>query len=490
MRSPILLTAVLATTTSLSVGATLQWTGGTSVNWNTAGNWTVSSGSDADGIPDADDVVEFYNAAANLATNNDRTAGSSSTATLSGLVFLSSATTAASIAGNAISFGAGNTGITVQSGAADPTITASLTTTSSNNLSVNVVGSTQTLTTGIINVNGTGSILNLTGAGTVKAGGLGSSTYNLVLDVDAGTLDHFTATQNGINRHVGSGGIFTSTSSSTRTIISMNSSADASTATVFTGNLNVQIGRGNFEDSMNRTQTFTGNNTYTGTTSVRTGTLKIDGTTSGQGSYTVTGRTHASAAAGAILAGTGTIGLAATRTVTVDYVKGASTTGTDLATIAPGTVGTVGTLTIGTSTNTGANANALVIGGSNALSQGGRYLADIAGAGVSDLIVLNGNLDLSNTNDRLQLNELTNAFDGDDYLILDYSGTRTGKFSSVYLGATDITSIAETGFVANGNTYQLVYDDVNAQVLLTVPEPASLSLLAMGGIGLLRRRRA
>lgn len=39
--------------------ATLEWTGSSGSNWTDAANWAITSGSDADGIPDADDDVIF-----------------------------------------------------------------------------------------------------------------------------------------------------------------------------------------------------------------------------------------------------------------------------------------------------------------------------------------------------------------------------------------------------------------------------------------------
>lgn len=39
--------------------ATFTWTGASGSDWNNSGNWTLSAGSDADGIPDSDDNVVF-----------------------------------------------------------------------------------------------------------------------------------------------------------------------------------------------------------------------------------------------------------------------------------------------------------------------------------------------------------------------------------------------------------------------------------------------
>src|SRR5262245_12750125 len=58
---------------SISASAgTFQWTGGSgsSDNWSASLNWTLTAGADADGVPDSDDDVAFYQAAAARLTTN------------------------------------------------------------------------------------------------------------------------------------------------------------------------------------------------------------------------------------------------------------------------------------------------------------------------------------------------------------------------------------------------------------------------------------
>ncbi len=54
----LLLLAVLVAATPAGA-ATLTWSAAASGNWSSAANWTVTSGTDADGVPDADDIVVF-----------------------------------------------------------------------------------------------------------------------------------------------------------------------------------------------------------------------------------------------------------------------------------------------------------------------------------------------------------------------------------------------------------------------------------------------
>ena len=59
--------------------ASFDWVGGSGSNWTTAANWTITSGVDADGIPDADDDVRFPtngNYAAGIDLNGDQVCNS------------------------------------------------------------------------------------------------------------------------------------------------------------------------------------------------------------------------------------------------------------------------------------------------------------------------------------------------------------------------------------------------------------------------------
>lgn len=134
------------------------------------------------------------------------------------------------------------------------------------------------------------------------------------------------------------------------------------------------------------TQKLNGANTYTGTTTINGGTLVINGLQN-----TATGAV--SVASGATLAGIGTLGGAVTNS----------------GTIAPGDAG-IGTLTVAAST-----------------SATGAQWAIEYGAGNSDKLVVNGNLDLTNT--ALNLTELS-APTAASFVIAECTGTLSGSFAN------------------------------------------------------------
>jgi autotransporter-associated beta strand protein len=179
-------------------------------------------------------------------------------------------------------------------------------------------------------------------------------------------------------------------------------------------------------------QTFSGNNTYTGTTTVNGGPLRINGTTSGQGNYTV--------AATGTLTGSGTIGLATNGTISLGGAAAARlSAGGDL---------TPGTLHVVTSGTGG------VIFGSQSV-----FLADIGPAGASDLVAIAGGyIDLTGSTDTLTLNGLAGAFDGSAYTIAIFTeNLGSGAFNTV------------TGLPSN---YTVAYLSTSI-MLLPIPEPAT-----------------
>jgi MYXO-CTERM domain-containing protein len=105
------------------------------------------------------------------------------------------------------------------------------------------------------------------------------------------------------------------------------------------------------------------------------------------------------------------------------------------------------------------------------LTDGGHYAAELSGDGATDLLAISGTLDLSSPNDSLDLTDLGGAAaSGNPYVVATY-GTLNGVFDHV-----------TPGFTVSYNT--------PGQIIVTAtPEPASLGLAALGGLGLLRRRR-
>jgi len=199
------------------------------------------------------------------------------------------------------------------------------------------------------------------------------------------------------------------------------------------------------------TLTLNGNNTYVGITDIQAGTVLVNGTTSGQGSYIV----HA----GATLGGTGTIGLA----------PGASIDILDDGTIAPGT--SVGTLSA---------IGELMMDGVYAweLSATGGDL--VYGAGPDDTLTLNDWI--------LQLQDAG----GDSY------GWQKHYLFTGFENVTDPNDwTIDTSQVPDWARFSALWDlsigsdteGVYLTGLTTVPEPATMGLLALGALALVRRRR-
>ncbi len=201
--------------------------------------------------------------------------------------------------------------------------------------------------------------------------------------------------------------------------------------TTFNGVISGSSGR-NVIKTGSQALTFNGNNTYAGTTSINEGTLLVNGTTSGQGAYTI--------GAAGTLGGNGTIGLASGAALTVN------------GTIAPGS-------------STGTSVDTLSVNGGVTFGSGGTLFLDIASGG-NDLLDVNGVAQLAG--DLIVVLEHKFRPDPSDTFTVLTADSLLGTFSSVY---------------NRWGRFDVSYE--NNQVVLSnyvpLPEPASWALL--GGLG-------
>jgi hypothetical protein len=377
------------------------------------------------------------------------------------------------------------TGITLESGAGDVTFNQG--SGGPNNSQVQfrsgtfvlaVPDATQTLTFGSLGYNG--KTMTQTGLGTVVA--LDGFTPSQ-LDIQSGVFDlrhgigNVKVTSAMSNGFIGSGTI-TNTDPNADAFISFGQGSNGDTFSgVITGDIDLYLGRDNNNDSF--TQVFDASSTlsYTGTTDLNGGAFIVNGTQTGAGDFQVAGRPGDNQSNDATLGGNGSVGLASGASL---VVGGASDDPDDNP--APFFTNNTsrGILAPGFDDPNNANDNAIgdisVTADTLAFIENGTLAIDLAANANSDLLALTGNLDLSNAGDILSLNDLGGAFDGTTYTIATFTGTRTGTFDSV------------EGLDSN---YLVVYNGINAGniQLQVIPEPASLALLAAGGLCLLPRRR-
>jgi hypothetical protein len=122
----------------------------------------------------------------------------------------------------------------------------------------------------------------------------------------------------------------------------------------------------------------------------------------------------------------------------------------------------------------------------------GTFLVQLGHGTTGDRLNVTGNIDLSSSFDVLQLNILPGANQSGDYVIATYTGTLTGVFNTVFLGASDITASATSQFMINDVRYRLDYGTgSNSQItLVALPEPAGALVLTAGALVVAGRRRA
>ena len=276
--------------------------------------------------------------------------------------------------------------------------------------------------------NTTPAILNLSGNNTLSGN----------IDLQVGGGNYRIASEGGVLTLAGT---LRASASGTRTF-----TFDGSANGRVTGNIVNENAVINVTKTGASTWTLEGTNTYTGATTVESGTLSVNGSHIGGAGYNV--------GPDSTLAGTGIIDLQSGTTVMVAGV------------LSPGN--NVGTLRVGAAGSP-----------NDVIFEGGTLLIEI-GDEEADLLDISGGLDLTSDSDVLSLVPLDGTFNGSTYTIASFTpGTLSGVFDTVLIGGASLE-----------NGYGVIYDNAAGKIRLTpIPEPGSLALLGTAGLLLARRRR-
>jgi autotransporter-associated beta strand protein len=200
------------------------------------------------------------------------------------------------------------------------------------------------------------------------------------------------------------------------------------------------------------TTILTGANTYTGPTTISAGTLQLTGSGAIGFSPVI------NVASGAFFD---------VSTVTGGYTLGASQTLKGNGTV-------IGPMTAAGTVAPGSSTGVLSVTGNATLN--GTFSVDVETGGASDLLAVSGNLALGpasilNVVDTLQLNLAKSP-----YTIATYGGSLTGTFG----GGNNLPL---------GTKWTVDYGTGSNSAIKVVPEPATLVLLGLGGIGLILSRK-
>lgn len=297
-------------------------------------------------------------------------------------------------------------------------------------------------------------------SGVLSYVGSGGSTDRLVtISSSAGTLD---ASGSGAINWTNTGSLAYGAANSTRIVgfTGTNTGANTFAGTIANnGTGAVTVGKGGAG-----TWILSGNNSYTGSTTVSAGTLLVNGSHTGGGNYDVTG----------VLGGNGTITPAAGSTFTVN--GGAS--------LAPGaSAGAIGNLTFDGVTRTGTVAT---------FASAATFTFDLNATSVtSDRITLaNGaSGDFVFNDNAINFTIAGSLTNGTTYLLFD--GSNNNQFSGLTVNGSNVVTSGLT-FTGLGGGFQtdsyltLIGGDI---ILNVVPEPSTWGLLSIGLSALVIFRR-
>jgi autotransporter-associated beta strand protein len=319
----------------------------------------------------------------------------------------------------------------------------------------NISNAATTIFGGVLDLNGTTQTLTTLTLG----GGASGSTANVLLGTGAlnlgGTVT-YTATNNPNGASITGSGAGSINLLGDRTFMVNDSTAAAADLTVSAIVADGDVSARSLVKDGAGTMILSGNNTYTGTTTVTTGTLIIDGNQS-----SATGNVNV--ANTRTLAGSGTIGGA------VSIINGGI--------LAPGTIGD------STSTLTLNNTNLSMAGLNSKLN------IDIIGTSAGDfdkivgINVLAQNGDITFT--------LSGTYGSASWAVMDFN-SKSGNFDSITLAGSYTGTFARSGdtWTGIGGLSDWKFEQTTG-LLSVVPEPATWALLAFSltSVMVLRRRR-
>ena len=422
--------------------APFVWSGGAG-NWTTANGWTIGT------APTTDNNWIVMSGAGGNANNNAVTA-------VQGLTFASNASGSYSLSGNAMTVGAD--GITNNSSSAQ-TVSSDLT-----------LGAAQTFNaaSGALSFSGTinagSNALTVSGSNAVTINGAVSGAGASLVKSGAGNL-----TLGGNNTYAGgttiSAGRLIGTTSSLQGAITNNSAlefAQASSGT-YSG---IVGGSGSFTKSGAGKLIISGNNTYTGATTVSQGSLAVNGSL---------GNTAVSVGSNATLQGSGSIG--------------GSVTITSAGTLSPGN--SIESIAMGTLT----------------FESGSNFIHEVDSTATvgrqADLVHVDGNLNIANGTTTLTLTDLAGSWNWANdtkFTMINYSGTWNG---GLFVMNGDVLEDDSNIIIADGKGWRINYNDTTGGsnysseqtyskfvTLTAIPEPTVVTLGGFGALLLLRRRRA